>query len=47
MHVKENCTTSGLFSASMVRDFVMPEVFRCPARQAAVRANIEEVGLGD
>lgn len=47
MHVKESRTISALFSASMVRDFVMPEVFRCPARQAAVRANMEEVGIGD
>jgi len=47
VHVKESRMISGLFSASMVRDFVRPEVFRCPARQAAVRANMEEVGLGD
>jgi len=47
VHVKESRMISGLFSASMVRDFVMPEVFRCPPRQAAVSANMEEVGSGD
>jgi hypothetical protein len=30
-----------------VRDFVMPGVLSCPARQAAVRVNMEQVGLGD
>jgi len=47
VHVKESRTISGLFAASMVRDFVTPEVFRCPARQAVVHANMEEIGLGD